>query len=128
MLFRHLLIRLHMNNRADWVAWSMQFIAGIVVGSLLGISMISDRRGILGDGWWDSPVIGAMFVVGVSLTMAGLASFYGDSLWLGSSHQSYVTGESPRHSDRSRRVSIISGALGVLVLAIAIVLRFTSEA
>lgn len=112
-----------MQNRADWVAWSMQFIAGIVVGSVLGISMISGRRGLLGRGWWDSPVIGTMFVVGASLTTAGLASFYGDSLWLGSSHQSYITGESPRHSPWSRRVSIISGTLGVLLIAIAIVVR-----
>jgi hypothetical protein len=116
-----------MHKRADWLAWSMQFLAGLGFGALIGICMISGRLKLLGSGWWDSPMVGAMFIIGASLTTAGLASFFGDRLWLGSSYRPYISGESLRHSDSSRRASILSGTLGVLVMAVAFALRLTTD-
>jgi hypothetical protein len=93
-----------MNDRADWVAWSLQFALGLVVGAALGF----------GYSWGRAPLVRAesrmLAVVGAALLGAALASGYGDELWLGS-HRGFRT-DAPRHSRTSRAVSLVVGCVG----------------
>jgi hypothetical protein len=109
-----------MKRQADWFAWSLQFIFGLIVGVCLGFGVIGKRR--RSDGWLNSEQI-PIFILGAALIGAGLASFYGDRLWLGSSYH-VIPPDGIEHNDKSRIASIITGALGGTLSLIAILRHF----
>lgn len=107
-----------MKNGADWFAWSLQFLAGLVVGGLAGVIFLADhsrRRGFI-----DSPQA-PVFLAGTALIGAALASFYGDELWLGDSYRA-IPPNGIAHSEVSRIASVGAGVLGGL-LVLGAVLR-----
>jgi hypothetical protein len=109
-----------MKRQADWFAWSLQFILGLIVGVFLGFCILGKRRG--SDGWLNLEQM-PIFILGAALIGAGLASFHGDRLWLGSSY-SVISPDGIEHNDKSRIASIITGALGVTLILIAILRHF----
>ena len=65
--------------KADWLAWGLQFIAGSVVGALLGYVTVcrsSDMISLL------APKDIIPFTIGASVLGGALASHYGDRLWM----------------------------------------------
>ncbi|CAN5870744.1 hypothetical protein BH11VER1_BH11VER1_35890 [soil metagenome] len=111
-----------MKRGADWLAWSLQFIAGLVIGALLGCAIISKSRRF-GGGWWLASEHVSTFIWGAALVGAGLASFYGDRLWLGSSYR-VIPPDGIEHSYTSRIVSIVTGALGGVLVVTSILRHF----
>lgn len=106
-----------MNKRADWLAWSLQFLVGTVVGAACScIFLRGGHRGIPIIDRETSPA----FILGAALIGAALASYYGDQLWVGSSYR-VIPPDEPRHSVTSRRVSIIIGCIGVVLVLIALI-------
>jgi hypothetical protein len=99
-----------MRQRADWLAWSLQFIFGLIVGTFFGFGIIakSHRRG---GGWWLASEQVSIFLSGAALIGAGLASYYGDRLWLGSSYR-VIPPDDMKQSRISRIISIVTGTLG----------------
>jgi hypothetical protein len=111
-----------MKRGADWFAWSLQFIVGLVIGAFIGVATIARRR-TLGGGWWLASDQVSTFIWGAALIGAGLASFYGDRLWLGSSFR-VIPPDGIKHSDTSSMVSILTGLLGVVLVLRAILRHF----
>lgn len=111
-----------MKRGADWLAWFLQFIVGLAVGALVGLVMISRRRRY-GGGFWLDPEQVSTFIFGAALICAGLASYYGDRLWLGSSYR-VIPPDGIRHSDTSRILSIIMGLLGGILVLTALLRHF----
>ena len=81
-------------READWLAWSMQFVFGHVVGWLLSGTFIEGRRRSI-------PLISQenapVFSAGVGLIVEALASRYGDQMWLGSSYR-MIPPDAPQQS------------------------------
>jgi hypothetical protein len=97
-----------MNRRADWLAWSLQFIAGFLVGAVIAFGVVRDSK--LGGG-----EIGGV-ALGGGLLVAAFASHYGDRLWLGEdSYRVVPPGEFPQ-SRVSLFASIASGVFGLGLL------------
>lgn len=111
-----------MKRGADWLAWGLQFVAGFFVGGLVGFGFVSRGSRSVG-GWWQPPLLSCLFMVGAALIGAGLASFHGDKLWLGTSYR-VVEPEGLQHSDASRRASVMTGLLGVTLVLVAILRHF----
>ncbi len=111
-----------MNQRADWLAWSLQFVVGLVFGALISLCFI---RG--GGGRRSLPLIipsiAPSFTLGAALVGAALASYYGDQLWLDSSYR-VIPPDAPQHSDISRRVSLITGIVGGGLILFAVARSF----
>jgi len=95
---------------------------GLVIGAFIGLAIIARRRR-LGGGWWLASDQVSTFIAGAALIGAGLASFYGDQLWLGSSFR-VIPPDGIRHSDISRMVSIVTGMSGVVLVLTAILRHF----
>jgi hypothetical protein len=109
-----------MNERADWLAWSLQFFVGLVIGGLCSVIFIrGGRRSIPLIAQEISPV----FVLGAALIGAALASYYGDQLWLGDSYR-VIPPDAPRHSIASRRASFMTGGIGGILILIALARSF----
>jgi hypothetical protein len=86
-----------MKQRADWLAWSLQFIAGVVAGFIVGFIAIS-RQG----NFWMRADHAWTLLLGAALFGAGLASHYGDELW-----GAPLTGLfRPRTSSRARQAAL----------------------
>ena len=105
-----------MKQRADWLAWSLHFIAGLIIGAILGLYIT--RRG------WrlattTPPQHLLMLVTGAAFIGAGLASYYGDRLWVGSSYRVILPDEISRNTT-SKVLSIITGAIGGGLIFIAL--------
>jgi TRAP-type C4-dicarboxylate transport system permease small subunit len=104
---------------ADWLAWALQFILGLIVGLILGAELISSRHHSF---WMASEAVPA-HLLGAALIVAALASYYGDRLWLGSSYRIIPT-DGIRHSAKSRAVSISTGVVGGILVIGAILKHF----
>ncbi len=76
-----------MKHRADWFAWVLQFVVGLAVGASVGKAIISEGRDL---GQWLALDSLSTFIWGAALIGAGVASFYGDRLWLHEAHQHVV--------------------------------------
>lgn len=113
-----------MKRSADWLAWSLQFVVGLAVGAFIGVAIISRRRRF-GSGWWLAPEQASFFICGAALLGAGLASFYGDRLWLGSSFR-VIPPKDIEHSKASRIVSIVTVFAGSITLASVILRHFVA--
>lgn len=103
-----------MKRNADWFAWVLQFVFGLIVGAFIGYSIASNknRQGLLPDQT-------TSFTWGVALLFAGLASHYGDRLWLFSS-QHIVPTDGVANNRTSLIVSILSAALGLALIVVAV--------
>lgn len=101
-----------MKPTADWLAWSLQFFAGLVGGALFGFVIVT-RRGI---GQWLAPDQVSTFLCGIALLGAGLASYYGDRFWYGSSAYRVSTIEDLKHNAATRIGSIATGILGMIII------------
>lgn len=116
-----------MNERADWVAWSLQFVAGLAVGAGFSLMFISDGRSTIRLRNNTIPLIARetspTFILGVALIGAALASHDGDQLWLGGSYRVFPPAE-PRHSVASRRASLVAGCIGGILVLIALARSF----
>jgi predicted membrane protein len=109
-----------MNERADWLAWSLQFLFGLVVGALFSLLFIrGGRRSIPLIAGETSPT----FILGAALIGAALASHYGDQLWLGDSYR-VIPPDKPRHSPASLRASLVVGSIGGFLVLIALARSF----
>ena len=108
-----------MNRNVDWFAWVFQFVAGLLVGAFIGAVIISRRRRH-GGGWWIAPDLVLPFIVGAALIGGGLASFYGDRLWIGSSYR-VIPPDGVDHSRASHIASISSGVIGCFIVLTALI-------
>lgn len=111
-----------MKRGADWFAWSLQFVVGLPVGALIGFAIISRGRRF-GGGWRLASDQVSIFLWGAALIGAGLASFYGDRLWLSSSYR-VIPPDDIKHSNTSRIVSTATGALGCILVLTATLRHF----
>ena len=105
-----------MKQGADWLAWFMQFVVGLVVGALIGTFFISrGRRG----GYWLAEDQVPDFLWGAALVWAGLASFYGDRLWIGLAYR-VIPPNGIEHSPLSRFLSLatLAGGGGLILMAL----------
>lgn len=103
-----------MKKNADWMAWSLQFIVGLVVGAILGLRALREPELIPRQG-------AAFFILGTALIGGALASIYGDQLWIGESYR-VIPPDAPEQSGTSRTVSMIIALTGGLCLLGAVVL------
>lgn len=107
------------DQRADWLAWSLQLAFGFVFGLALGwVVFEGSRRRLSGfsedqraAAWW-----------GLALFFAGLASLHGDRLWLRSSYR-VIPPRDIEHSKLSRFISIAACAIGALLFVTAMLFR-----
>ena len=109
-----------MNPRADWFAWALHFLGGLVAGSLSSFLFLrGGRRSI--------PLITSeafpVFLIGLALLGAGLASRYGDRLWIGDSYR-VIPPDEPRQSAVSCRTSFGSVCIGGILVLIALAKSF----
>lgn len=89
----------------DWTAWSLQFTAGLVAGAISG-AVATHESGLAGGKF---PMI-----AGLALAGAGLASWFGDRIWLDQS-QRVLPPEEMDHTPATRVASIASLILGCIV-------------
>ena len=112
-----------MKRGADWFAWILQFILGLVVGALLGFALLylkfGRRRGGGSPIFKIAPDQASTFVWGVALIVAGLASLRGDRLWMGSSYNEMLSDDT-KHSRVSRIISIVTMVLGSILVLVAL--------
>lgn len=108
-----------MNKSADWLAWCLQFVFGLIVGTIFGTYSNSWLRpSLFGLG-----TVPSTYFVGAALIGAGLASFYGDRLWIGLSYR-VIAPDEIRHSVKSRIFSIITGVIGGILVLTAVIKHF----
>ena len=105
-----------MNPRADWFAWALHFLGGLIAGSFFSFLFLrGGRRSI--------PIITSeafpVFLIGLALLGAGLASRYGDRLWVGDSYRVIPPNE-PRQSSVSCWTSFVTVCIGVIIIIIAL--------
>ncbi len=110
------------SDRADWLSWAMQFVAGFIVGGIVGLIFIP-RRGRSPEPI--APEAIPPLLLGAALIGAAIASTFGDRLWLGSVYRA-MPPDAPRHSALSRGVSFVIGAVGIGFLVQALIRTFTS--
>lgn len=96
-----------MKQGADWLAWSLQFIGGFFVGALIAVAILS--KAARHAGMTQDTVV--PFILGPAFIGAGLASYFGDRLWIGDSYR-IIPPDEIRQSDISRVLSISAGILG----------------
>jgi hypothetical protein len=100
-----------MKPSADWLAWTLQFLLGLVVGAIVGIGIILR----IGLGYSMQSGILTTYVCGAALVGGALASYYGDRLWLGHSSR-IIAPNTVRNSSASRATSMAAGAAGVALV------------
>jgi hypothetical protein len=99
------------SGKADWIAWGLQLVVGLVAGGVTALCILSQFRDFRTlDG--TLPLIS-----GVALTGGALASFYGDSYWIGDSYH-VIPPDEPQHSRLSRLASGVVGFIGVALVAL----------
>lgn len=101
-----------MRKPADWLAWCLQFICGLLVGGFVGFRLMS-------EGAMPTDGRGGAFFAGTALIGAALASRYGDRLWIGDSYR-VIPPDEPRSNHASRMVSLLAGLIGCVVLIFAL--------
>ena len=100
--------------KADWLAWVLQFIAGSVVGVLIGYVTVCSRRS--GISLLAPPDI-LPFTIGAAFLGGALASYYGDRLWM---EDRVIPNDPVPQSYNSFACSVTLGAVGVGLMVCAI--------
>lgn len=109
-----------MNERADWLGWSIQFIVGFVAGAFSSLVFVrGGRRSIPLIAQHTSPT----FTLGLALIGAAVASRYGDAYWIGTSY-SIIPPDEPKQSAASRRSSLVVGCVGGVLVLVALARSF----
>jgi len=103
------------NPKADWLAWFLQLIFGIVVGIVLGFYLAQVRRG----GWWLKNDVVYDFTIGAGLITGAIASQYGDRLWMGDSNSLFPE-DGIKQSYYSILCSILIGIKGAGLVIYAV--------
>ena len=98
-----------MKRSADWLAWSLQLIVGLAVGGVIGLRVIS--RGRYNPGFSLATEHVPLFLWGAAMVGGGLASYFGDKLWIGDSYR-VIPPDAPQNSPASRALSVFIGLLG----------------
>jgi len=101
--------------RANWLAWTLQFAFGAILGWVLGFGLLHPRH--IGE-WLDREHVPG-FLFGSSMLLAGLFSLYGDALWFGGSYR-MIPPDGVRHSRTSKWISQITLLVGAALLAVAV--------
>lgn len=109
-----------MKKGADWIAWTMQAIAGFLVGAIIGGALVA--RGRTRSPWIefaDYP----LWLTGAGLIGAAFASYIGDRIWSGESdtYHRLSTLADMRHSRASKILSWLVGLLGLVLMASVII-------
>ncbi len=102
-----------MKRHADWFAWVLQYAVGFVVGGFIAFAITHKGFQLRSNGLITEYVF--TFIGGTALIWAAMASYYGDRLWLASSHRVIPPDDIPS-SNTSRVLSIITGSLGVALV------------
>ena len=68
------------NQKADWLAWSLQFFAGSIIGLFLGYAVAGRKRYYAVSLLAPDDIM--PFALGAALLGGALASHYGDRLWM----------------------------------------------
>ena len=113
-----------MNRPADWLAWSLHFIAGLGLGTGVGWAIVYGRS--RHESWWLPDGLAPLFVTGAALIFAGLASYHGDRLWI-SGYSGMVPPEGIPHDKASRLISIAAVVVGTLLIASTLILFFMGD-
>lgn len=102
-------------NKADWLAWILQFIGGSVVGVVLGYVFVTPGR------YSGASLLATQdrvpFAIGAALLGGALASYYGDRLWL---EDRVIPNDPVPQSHNSFALSVTTGAIGVGLMVCAI--------
>lgn len=112
-----------MQQKADWFAWILQFIFGFVIGGFLGFFLLTQNHRRGGAILQFSHELLWIFLLGTSLVTGGLASLLGDKLWIGSNYR-VIPPEEQQHSFLSRGLSIVSMAIGALLVVFSVSSHF----
>jgi hypothetical protein len=108
-----------MKNKADWMAWGMQLVFGLMLGG--GFATVIWLRSA-GHSWLKDPYV-FPFAAGCALLGAGLTSYYGDGFFKGvfmeSSYQVIPPDKMP-HSMVSQTSSVLLGMAGATCMAIVL--------
>ena len=98
-----------MHSKTDWFAWWIQAFFGLLMGLLFGFMLTQRQTG----GSLLRPGCNAQFIWGTALIVAGLASIYGDRIWLSSADINWSPDgvRSDKHGKRISFALIITGAL-----------------
>ena len=99
-------------DRTNWISWILQGLLGLVCGLYGGFALSHTR-----DGPLLQPGCTALFVWGATLLGAGIATIYGDQLWMQFPNQTYP----PEKVVRGRVGKFLSQALCVAGTALVIV-------
>ena len=110
----------HKPMETDWVAWSLQFIVGALVGLGVGfyIALKLVRFGFI---TFDQLLL---VVPGVAMCCGAFASYYGDRAWMGNSP---FTPPDPTPTEKARNVSVAIGAAGACFAIIPAVFHIITE-
>lgn len=111
------------NRQADWLAWSLQYLAGLIVGAVIGVASTGRRHNLS----LLAPDLLFPAMGGAALIGAGLASLLGDRLWIGSSYK-FIPPDAPRHSLLSRMLSFLSMRAGAALIGLTLFTNFTRNA
>ena len=99
-------------EKTNWISWTLQGLLGLICGLYAGFALSHTR-----DGPWMQPGCTALFVWGATLLGMGIATIYGDQLWMQFPNQTY-----PPEKVASGRVGkFLSQALCVAGTALVIV-------
>ena len=112
-----------MKRGADYVAWSLHFALGLVVGAVAGWFIVARVERIYGSLRLSEANLW-LWLLGAGLIGGGLASRFGDRLWIGLSYR-IIPPDEPAHDETSRAASVMVG-IGGGVVAIAALLRHCS--
>lgn len=104
------------NPRADWFAWILHFIVGLLVGASLGWFMAMKML--------DSDLLGLENLItcigGVALVIGAASSHFGNRLWIRSG--TFEMEEPPR-SRASGLASLVIGITGAVLVVVSVVLH-----
>lgn len=111
-----------MSKRADWMAWGLHLVLGLLAGGLMGGLAYPRRRSR--DHFWLSEDLRLPFLIGAALLGAGLASLLGDELWL-SGRYKVIPPNGVKHSQKSKICSYVCIAFGLCLMAFSIITQLT---
>jgi hypothetical protein len=107
-------------EKTNWISWILQGLIGLICGLYGGFALSHTR-----DGPWMQPGCTALFVWGATLLGAGIATIYGDQLWLQFPNQTYP----PEKVPSGRVGKFLSQALcvaGTALIVAALIRNWTS--
>jgi hypothetical protein len=107
------------SKQADWLAFTLHFIFGLVVGFFGGFYLITRNASRINLA--EAFII--PFLFGASLIGAGLATKLGDRLWIGDNYR-IIPPDAPRHSRVSHYSSILALVLGSVMVGLSIISHF----